>query len=814
MALAKNMITLDDSDEELYANNIPQEDGGGKGAITGSTTKRQVLASLTKSASGDSKSATKRRLPASIKIAGCNSTAEEIASQSQEKPLSLSEAQYKVLQRLMSRQNTFFTGAAGTGKSYCVNVLESIIRHLGKTNVVAKTAPTGVAACNINGMTIHSWAGVGLGTDSVEKLAHKIERHGQDATRQRWKNTEILVIDEISMLGGDLFTKISDLGKKIRKDSRPFGGIQVILCGDFFQLPPVASGGNRSPFCFETPTWNEVLGPEGSIVLDKVFRQKDGPFVRILNSMRRGIITKECHEVLNQKVIETRIAKSNAANAKAANATSLIGSPFAPGSIKPTVLFSRNADCDRYNENELEKLPMMNVTEADVPIDSDEGEVFEFKASDTGKKQDMLKGLKAPVNLELRVGAQVMLLKNLDQEVGLVNGSRGVIKRFADLDGQAKPMPIVEFYINRGGTETTLQQHLGPVAFEITLGAEIQATRHQIPLMLAWAVSIHKAQGCTIPYLEISFDGMFEYGQAYVALSRATDLPGLSLRNFNPNTVKVHQSVARFYESLGCDLAQSEEISNKLITTTVTELADTFVLKIPGAKSKARDPDEWFSGNSSTSNTKNTTVTKKGLKGSGDISYAGGKLIAIPKGNVFAMFASGAGAKSSSSTKASAVEDEKRNKKARAETAAQAMVDVMLRNSADITEKSQPCDEYLLGKCLSGSNCQYIHDDAELLASYHNAIRAAGGTVANNANENDNGNGRGNVFSGFHPPSVSTFTAPTPAAAAVPVSSQQPSKLSDEQRATMQRNKDAALAKRRKLQHEKAQLSAMQFFPI
>lgn len=344
----------------------------------------------------------------------------------------LSEAQYKVINRLMTRQSTFFTGAAGTGKSYIVTLLLQVLKKLELTDRLALTAPTGVAACNISGMTIHSWAGIGIGTNSTDSYYKKIMSRGarNEELRDRWKKTEILVIDEVSMLSADLFEKIAQLGSLIRKDKRPFGGIQVILCGDFFQLPPISKGGK---FCFQSPVWSELLGPEGSVVLDKVFRQKDGPFVRLLNDMRRGVVTPEGQSILTQKMYDTQAEmraaanKENAPEAKAGSQSNKIET------LKHTCLFSKNADCDRANEVELDKLPLINKTSEGDLLSQDEGRHFIYTADESGSVE-MLKNFKAPQELELRVGAQVMMLKNLDQERGLINGSRGIVTHFVDFD--------------------------------------------------------------------------------------------------------------------------------------------------------------------------------------------------------------------------------------------------------------------------------------------------------------------------------------------------------------------------------------------
>ena len=157
-----------------------------------------------------------------------------------ETPIKLSESQFKVLEAILQRKSVFFTGAAGTGKSYIIRVLQDIMAHLKRSDKIAFTAPTGVAACNVGGLTIHSWSGIGLGTDSLDKLLSKVM--GREEVRKRWLRTEILVIDEISMVSSETFEKLSFLGSRVRNDTRPFGGMQLILCGDFFQVCMCTTG--------------------------------------------------------------------------------------------------------------------------------------------------------------------------------------------------------------------------------------------------------------------------------------------------------------------------------------------------------------------------------------------------------------------------------------------------------------------------------------------------------------------------------------------------------------------------------------------
>ena len=470
----------------------------------------------------------------------------------------LSEAQYRTINMLLKRKSVFFTGAAGTGKSYIIQILRDVLRHLDIENKIAFTAPTGVAACNIEGTTIHSWAGIGLANESLEKILDKVR--GNMNVRNRWRRTEILVIDEISMLPAELFDMLSVIGSKIRGDPRPFGGLQVVLCGDFFQLPPVRS----TRFCFESVYWNQLLGDDGVVILDKVFRQKDSQFQRILNDMRRGILNDASKSVLLSRT-----------------------QPFSvQNGIVPTLLYATNRGVDEINEQKLEAI---------------DEEVVEYQAHDSGDEEflaQLRNGMKAPTLLRLKIGAQVMLLKNISVEDGLVNGARGVVKGFAEPLNTSKGiirLPIVDFSVRVGGREALITDEVVEMgSWDQKRGDRVLARREQIPLMLAWAISIHKSQGMTIPYLSVSFQGMFEYGQAYVALSRATDLKGLFLEKFNASSIKANEKVKSFYASLGY-AEESEHDEEKTITTTVEELSASFVFDLP----KYVEKDEWLTNSHS-----------------------------------------------------------------------------------------------------------------------------------------------------------------------------------------------------------------------
>jgi ATP-dependent DNA helicase PIF1 len=367
--------------------------------------------------------------------------------------------------------------------------------------------------------------------------------------KDRWINTRALVIDEISMIDGDLFDKLNHIGRSIRKDGRPWGGLQLILTGDFFQLPPVPDNKSRAAkFAFDAATWNTSI--DHTIGLTQVFRQRDADFAAVLNEMRLGKVTDQALQTF--QALSRPLA-------------------FNDG-IEMTELFPTRAEVESANLTRLRALP---------------GEVHHFTAVDTGDqavRDRLLQHMMAPKTIELKVGAQVMLIKNIDQT--LVNGSIGKIKTFmtvrewslnsdtVDLGGygssddlaEAKKkirkfsstnddsnphkFPVVEFLMDGTNQHRTL--HVVPEEWKVELpNGEVQAMRSQIPLILAWALSIHKAQGQTLARVKVNLGRTFEKGQAYVALSRATSKEGLQVLKFDKSKVMAHPRVVHFYEGLG-----------------------------------------------------------------------------------------------------------------------------------------------------------------------------------------------------------------------------------------------------------------------
>jgi ATP-dependent DNA helicase PIF1 len=415
-----------------------------------------------------------------------------------------------VLKTIEEGKNIFITGSAGTGKS---TLLNRIIQTLPEEGTFV-TASTGIAATQINGTTIHSFAGIGLGKESKHELLNKVNK--SKAAMRKWVSVKILIIDEISMVDGQLFDALEHIARMTRGIDEPFGGIQVICCGDFLQLPPVPNGkGEGVKFCFESESWKKTI--QVCINLTTIYRQRNEDYIKVLEEVRRGVCSRFSRDKLLEKVITTK---------------QLIDCGFDEMTIKPTKLYALNKNVEALNKDELDLLP---------------GEVKLFQAIDRGNRDqlNLLSQNAAPDLLALKVGAQVMLTCNLDVKAKLCNGTRGIVTKFEPSILDEKEMvPVVLF---NSGTELAINLYTWKVIVE----GKTMASRSQIPLKCAWALSVHKSQGQTLDLAVIKCDDMFEFGQMYVALSRVTSLDGLKLLGFNPNLIKAHPRVIEFYNGLG-----------------------------------------------------------------------------------------------------------------------------------------------------------------------------------------------------------------------------------------------------------------------
>lgn len=412
----------------------------------------------------------------------------------------LTTQQQRVLQHVLDGESVFFTGSAGTGKSF---LLKQIIQLLPAI-VTFVTALSGKAAVPIGGTTLHSMAGIGLGNGTKEQLAARITPRG----RRNWMECRTLIIDEVSMLSDGLFEKLEFIARVIRKNNAPFGGIQLVLVGDFFQIPPVDKKVYHTDsdirMVFESPLWKRCV--TRTVELEQIFRQTEPELVDLITNLRFNRITPEVTALMNKLRREL---------------------PEYKDGIQATRLYSSNKAVDTGNIRELKRLP---------------GEMREFKAMDTGREpwvnlmSEYSPGL---TNLFLKVGAQVIMLCNRGE---LVNGSQGVVTGFHPASG----VPIVLFIGQVG------PQPVEPNTWDLEdRSGKVLASRYQIPLKLAWCLTIHKSQGMTIERLVVKIDDAFEYGMSYTAMSRATSIANLQVSAWKPDTFKVKPEVLKFYESLG-----------------------------------------------------------------------------------------------------------------------------------------------------------------------------------------------------------------------------------------------------------------------
>jgi ATP-dependent DNA helicase PIF1 len=438
--------------------------------------------------------------------------------------MTLNQEQQYALDLAKKGESFFLTGPGGSGKSY---VLDEICTALeSQKKKVAVTAMTGCAALLLGhkAKTLHSWAGVGLAKEPATALTQKIRSY--HPCFRRWLTTDTLIVDEVSMLTPEFLEKLNTIAKGVRRDLRPMGGLQIIFVGDFFQLPPVnkeSRNGVPTTFVFESEIWKTIV-PE-KVELKQIIRQQDPVFHAILEEARHGRLSKNSLEILKTRQ----------------------NLPWQDLEIRPTLLFSRRAEVDHVNSSNLKALTGERHTykaetvllpiPSTVGLDTD-SEDIKYKIQRLDRDAPYL------TELTLAVGAQVMLITNLDFELGLVNGSRGVITGFSQ-DGLH--LPLVKF---RSG----LPIPIGPATWESEDMEGLQ--RQQIPLRLAYALTIHKAQGATLDCALIDIGtSTFECGQAYVALSRVKNLESLYIWDLEPAAFRANSKVVDFYKKASecCD---------------------------------------------------------------------------------------------------------------------------------------------------------------------------------------------------------------------------------------------------------------------
>jgi len=471
--------------------------------------------------------------------------------------------QREALDILKTGRNVFLTGAAGSGKTHTLREYISYLKGINAS--VAITASTGIAATHMGGMTIHSWSGIGI-KDFLRphELDAIVER---PHIRNRIRNTSVLIIDEVSMLHHFRLDLIDTILKHARASIAPFGGVQVVLCGDFFQLPPIernrpqgetlntnfrgltfdneepptfalkeSYGEAKKKFAYHSKSWSD-LGLK-ICYLSEQHRQDDQKYLKVLNSIRDNKVEEAVVEILNGRI------------------------GAAVNHSTPTRLYSHNVDVDNENEKELEKL---------------KGEIFSYEMKDRGARM-LIKSLKksclAPEVLNLKKGAKVMFVKNNFEE-GFVNGTQGTV-----------------VFLNRDHiTVKTLSGKMIDVPFEswrIEEDGRMKAEIAQFPLRLAWAITVHKSQGMSLEAAEVDLRDCFEKGMGYVALSRVCSLNGLSLKGFNQIALCVDEEVLDFDKGLR-ELSQKNRIQIKKLGEKLSDLQKEFKNKISQSGNKKKE---------------------------------------------------------------------------------------------------------------------------------------------------------------------------------------------------------------------------------
>ncbi len=411
--------------------------------------------------------------------------------------------QGEALTILKTGASAYLTGEPGSGKTHTINEFVQWLRGCGIEPSV--TAATGIAATHVGGMTLHSWSGIGvaerLSRADVDRIA------GKERVAKRLQKAKVLIIEEISMLSSATFEMADAVCREVRRVDAPFGGLPVVLVGDFFQLPPVSKSreampaGRQVEFAYASKVWRDLNLI--TCYLTEQYRQDDAEFLGVLSAIRSGEVKGMHHELLMTRKVELSV------NLPSAKSDLALGVPK---------LFSHNADVDRINAAELAKLP---------------GAVKKFRMSSKGKDslvEGLMRGCLSPEVLELKEGAAVMFTKNSPQG-RFVNGTLGVVSGF-----DAGGLPIVK-------TKNGLQITVEPAEWQLEEQGKVRASISQIPLRLAYAMTVHKSQGMSMDAAIIDLSKAFEYGQGYVALSRVRRLSGLYLTGLNERALQVHPEI-------------------------------------------------------------------------------------------------------------------------------------------------------------------------------------------------------------------------------------------------------------------------------
>lgn len=448
--------------------------------------------------------------------------------------------QSQALLILKTGANVFLTGEPGSGKTYVINQYTAYLRKRGIEPAI--TASTGIAATHIGGMTIHSWSGIGIKKNLTKQEIHKISTN--KSVEKRIRHANILIVDEVSMLLPETLSSVDAVCRTIKNNQEPFGGIQVVLVGDFFQLPPVVrtdTGVEQGElfstpeirFAYDSDLWENLNFKV--CYLTEQHRQDDVDFFSILSSIRQNS-TEEKHiaHIKNRKIDFKNIPKDI------------------------PKLFPHNSDVDRLNS-----LTLKNLAGGSVLFSMESSGFEPIVAS-------LKKGCLSPEKLYLKKGASVMFTKN-SQKDGFVNGTLGIVSGFSSEDNN----PIITIQNGK-------KIHVEPMEWTIEENGKIRARISQLPLRLAWAFTIHKSQGISLDSAVMDLSTVFEYGQGYVALSRVRRLSGLYILGWNERTFQVHPEV--LVKDEGFRKSSLEEVRNieNMSSEEIDKMHKNFILSCSG----------------------------------------------------------------------------------------------------------------------------------------------------------------------------------------------------------------------------------------
>jgi ATP-dependent DNA helicase PIF1 len=451
----------------------------------------------------------------------------------------LSDEQKYAFEKFKKGENLFITGPGGTGKTKLIHYFVDYMERKGIKYQVC--AMTGCAALLLGckSRTLHSWSGIKLAKGPIEQIIRQVVRSKK--TVSSWKKVKVLIVDEVSMMSKKIFDLCEKISRHIRKNENPFGGIQVVFTGDFFQLPPVGDEKEEdtSRFSFESEKWFQIFPLKNNIQLMKIFRQKDEDYIKILLEIRKGELSNEGKELLQKHVkrpfdkeqhngtIPTKLfpIKSKVEYVNSAMFSKLEGEEYIFENIEKSN-YSVYVDSNKLIEPEL-LLKCQALTPPEI--------MYEMET--------MNKNINIEKTLKLKCGSLVMCTFNIDLENGICNGSQGIIVDFKEnCENPDKKMPVVLF--SNGQKRLISYQYYQNDEYPTIVIA-------QIPLCLAWALTIHKIQGATLEMADMDLGkSVFEYGQSYVALSRIKSLDGLYLSEFHPHRIKANPIVKQFYNGL------------------------------------------------------------------------------------------------------------------------------------------------------------------------------------------------------------------------------------------------------------------------